>query len=91
MRVPRKPARDYATTSQNVCTATATTVGGLYLATHSITATIIGTTVASLLAGWALWLDRQDRRTSSSREEPTGQVRPDSQAVDASSHRICQR
>lgn len=48
-----------------MCTATVTTVGGLYLTTHSITATIIGTTAASLVTAWAPWLGRRDHKPSS--------------------------
>jgi hypothetical protein len=37
------------------------TVGGLYLATHSIVVTITGTAAASLFGCWTLWLARRGR------------------------------
>jgi hypothetical protein len=32
------------------------TVGGVYLATHSVTVTIVGTVASTLLIAWRLWL-----------------------------------
>jgi hypothetical protein len=48
-------------TSQDPFCTIVTTVGGLYLTTHSTVATIIGTVAATLITGWALWLDRGER------------------------------
>lgn len=67
MQGSRTPANEHGTTLRDACTATVTTVGGLFLSTHSTIATIIGTTAVSLVAGWALWLDRDTEGT-----RPTG-------------------
>ena len=37
----------------------AVTVGGLYLATHSVVVTLIGTAAVTLLIGWTAWLPRR--------------------------------
>jgi hypothetical protein len=48
-------------------TATAA-VGGLYLATHSVTVTAIGTCAATAVTAWATWLNRRHDQTATSTE-----------------------
>jgi hypothetical protein len=43
--------------------AATATVGGLYLATHSVTVTAIGTCAATAVTAWATWLIRRDDQT----------------------------
>jgi hypothetical protein len=40
--------------AQQICNATTVTVGGLYLATHYVAVTALGTVAA--LCGWSMWL-----------------------------------
>jgi hypothetical protein len=41
---------------------TATTaVAGLYLTTHSVAITAIGTSAAGVITAWVIWLDRRTR------------------------------
>lgn len=42
--------------TQNIFNTTAATTSGLFLVTHSVTVTLIGTVAASLLTGWTMWL-----------------------------------
>jgi hypothetical protein len=44
------------TSTQQVINATAVTVGGIYLTTHSVSVTIVGAAASTLLNVWALWL-----------------------------------
>ena len=47
------------TTPQNIFNTATITVGGLYLATHSVAVTLIGAGAASLLTCWTLWLSHK--------------------------------
>ena len=47
----------------------AVTIGGLYLATHSVAVTPVGTLAATVLTCWALWLSR-DQDQALNRGEP---------------------
>lgn len=47
--------------AQSAFQAVAVAVSGLYLATHSVAATAIGTTAATAVASWGAWLLRQRR------------------------------
>lgn len=47
---------------QKVFNTATVTVSGLYLATHSVLVTFIGTFAASLLSGWTTWLSLSHRR-----------------------------
>ena len=49
------------TAAQQINTATVT-AGGLYLATHSVAVTAIGTIAWAMMAGWSMWLDRHQKR-----------------------------
>jgi hypothetical protein len=39
------------------------TVVGLYLATHSVILTIVGTTASALITFWSLWLPQRSRQS----------------------------
>jgi hypothetical protein len=54
--------------------ATAATAGGLYLTTHSIPVTAIGTGAASLLACWTLWLAHLQARSAAASQERGNQT-----------------
>jgi hypothetical protein len=41
----------------------AVAVSGLYIATHSVAVTMIGTTAATAMTGWAVWLLGQHRES----------------------------
>jgi hypothetical protein len=53
----RQPERRSGAAQQAV-NSTAVTVGGIYLATHSVIVTVVGTAASTLLTAWALWLAR---------------------------------
>jgi hypothetical protein len=42
--------------------AATVTVGGLYLATHSVTVTAVGTRASTLVTCWSMWMDRRQWR-----------------------------
>jgi hypothetical protein len=46
------------------------TIAGLYLATHSVTVTLIGTLAATALTGWVMWLPRDQNRILDHGEPP---------------------
>jgi hypothetical protein len=48
--------RDLATAQKLFNTATIT-VGGLYLTSHSVAVTLIGTTAGMGVTGWSMWLE----------------------------------
>jgi hypothetical protein len=50
------------TANQKVFNTVTVTVGGLYLATHSVLVTLIGTAAAGLLTGWTTWLSHRRNR-----------------------------
>lgn len=63
--------RDIGTAQRTFNTVTVT-VGSLYLASRSVTVTLIGTAAASLLTCWALWLARREHTTNDrERQLPT--------------------
>lgn len=65
--MPSAPFPERGTrTAQRAFNTTTVTVGGLYLATHSVVVTITGTAAASLLTCWTLWLARRDRAANES-------------------------
>jgi hypothetical protein len=68
--MPRRqhPERNLRAAEHVFNTATAA-VGGLYLATHSIIATIAGTAAATALGGWHLWLSHRREHTQADRKE----------------------
>ena len=76
MPTTRRSARDLVAARTLFSTATAT-VGGLYLATHSVAVTVIGTTASTALTCWAMWLPYKRNRALASRE----QAIPDTEAV----------
>jgi hypothetical protein len=47
--------------AQRAFQTVAVAVSGLYIATHSVAVTMIGTTAATAIAGWASWLLGQRR------------------------------
>jgi hypothetical protein len=55
MQVIRRPQQDLSSARATFNSA-ALTVGSLYLATHSVTATLIGAAASTLLACWAMQL-----------------------------------
>lgn len=67
MRTERRPGLDVRAATRVFQTATAT-VGGLYLATHSLMVTAIGTCAATALTTWATWLNRPDDPTGTATE-----------------------
>jgi hypothetical protein len=52
-------------TAGKVCHMTTATVAGLYLATHSVTVTVIGTCSATALTAWAAWLSESSSQSDS--------------------------
>lgn len=62
MRQNQQPGPTLAA-AQSAFQAVAVAVSGLYLATHSVAVTAIGTTAATALASWAAWPLRQHRHT----------------------------
>jgi hypothetical protein len=42
--------------AQQICNATTVTVSGLYLATHYVAVTALGTVATAALCGWSMWL-----------------------------------
>jgi membrane protein implicated in regulation of membrane protease activity len=63
----RQSELDLTVTQRGFKTMTVT-IAGLYLATQSVTVTIVGTAAASVLTCWALWLAQQRRRTEASQK-----------------------
>lgn len=43
--------------AQRIFNTATVTVGGLYLATHSVTVTAIGTAASTIVECWAIWLN----------------------------------
>jgi len=66
MRTVRRPGPDLTAATRMFQTATGT-VGSLYLATHSVTVTAIGTCAASAVTAWATWLIRRHSPDASGR------------------------
>jgi hypothetical protein len=56
--------------TQQAINSLAVTVGGIYLATHSVTVTVVGATASTLLTGWTLWLAEQRNQALASDEDP---------------------
>jgi hypothetical protein len=81
MQIAHRPQRDLAGARAIFSSATIT-VGGLYLSTHSIIVTVIGTLAATALACWAMWLPRGEDRTLTNTEESRAPVQ---QVANASS------
>lgn len=61
MRTVRRPSLDVRA-ARVFQTATAA-VGGLYLVTHSVAVTAIGTCAATAVTAWATWLNRRHDQT----------------------------
>ena len=77
MQTTRRSGVDLTTPQKTFNTATIT-VGGLYLATHSVAVTLIGTAAASLLTCWILWLSHKREAHLPNQERPeanTGETR----------------
>jgi hypothetical protein len=55
--------QDFSTAQRTFNTVTST-VGGLYLATHSVIVTLAGAAAGSLLTCWALWLAHRREEVS---------------------------
>jgi hypothetical protein len=53
------------TTARTIFNTATVTVGGLYLATNSVTVTVIGTVAAAVVTGWAIWLAHSRKRPTS--------------------------
>lgn len=68
MQTVRLPGLDITAATRMFQTATAT-VGGLYLATHSVTVTAIGTCAATAVTAWATWLNRRHNHTGTPTEQ----------------------
>ena len=49
---------------QRIFNIATVTVGGLYLATHSVTVTTIGTAASTIVTCWSIWLERHQRAES---------------------------
>jgi Flp pilus assembly protein TadB len=63
-----------STGAQQAINSMAVTVGGIYLATHSVTVTVVGTTAATLLTAWTLWLRQRQNLglTDTDTRNPSG-------------------
>jgi hypothetical protein len=46
------------------------TVGGLYLTTHSVAVTLIGTAAGAAVTGWTTWLENNQTRTMAGSGKP---------------------
>ena len=67
----RQPEADPTLAQKGFNTVTLA-VGGLYLATHSVIVTLIGTAAAGLLACWALWVTNHGKRARADIEGQPG-------------------
>jgi hypothetical protein len=63
-RMQRIPGLEQHAAAARLISAMTVAVGSLYLGTHSVLVTLIGTGAASLLACWTLWLDNTGSRRS---------------------------
>jgi hypothetical protein len=70
MMMTRSPRSDVATTKATFASASVT-VGSLYLATHSVAVTLIGTTAATGLTSLVIWLSHTCKRASGETEHPS--------------------
>lgn len=68
----RRPAHDL-TAAKAACNTVTVTVGGLYLATHSVMATLVGTTASTVLTCWAMWSPYSRKQTLADREQSAAQ------------------
>lgn len=86
MQVIRRPQRDLPAARAMFNTATVT-VGSLYLATHSVTVTLIGAAASTVLTCWAMWLPSVPKRALDGADRPsesgTGDARDLDQADEA--------
>ena len=80
MQMAHRPQRDLSAARAFFSSATIT-VGGLYLTTHSIAVTLIGTTAATALACWALWLPHGQDRALIDTEAPATPVQQVADAI----------
>jgi hypothetical protein len=53
------------------------TVAGLYLATHSVTVTLIGTIASTALTCWAMWLPYKPKRALDGADQLPEQAPPE--------------
>jgi hypothetical protein len=61
----RQPHQDL-TIARTIFNTATVTVGGLYLATNSVTVTVIGTAAAAVVTGWTIWLAHSRKRPNAS-------------------------
>jgi len=54
---------------QRIFNTATVTVGGLYLTTHSVTVTAIGTAAATIVECWSIWLNQGRLDTTSDSTE----------------------
>src|SRR5262245_37256693 len=67
MPTTRRPARDL-NAARTIFNTAPVSVGGLYLTTHSVAVTLIGTAAATALTGWTLWLPYKRNRALGNRD-----------------------
>jgi hypothetical protein len=71
MKQARRPEPSL-TTAQRTFHTVVVAVGGLYIATHSVVVTAIGTIAATALACWAPWLVQHRLRSVAATGQPIG-------------------
>ena len=67
--------RSNAATAKATFTSASVTVGSLYLATHSVVVTLIGTTAATSLTSLVIWLSHTHKRDTGETEHSSAQNR----------------
>jgi hypothetical protein len=80
MQTAHRPQRDLAAV-RSIFSSASITVGSLYLTTHSIAVTLVGTTAATALACWTLRLLRGQDHSSNEIEAPAKPVQPIADAI----------
>jgi hypothetical protein len=80
MQTAHHPQRDLAA-ARSIFSSASITVGGLYLTTHSIAVTLVGTTAATALTYWTLRLLYGQDHSSNDTEAPAESVQPVADAI----------
>jgi hypothetical protein len=73
MQTTHRSSRDLGAAKATFNAATVS-IGGLYLATQSVAATLIGTAASTALTCWVMWLAHNRNRVLTSSRQPAAQV-----------------
>ena len=79
MQQAQTSARD-ATAVQRLFNTATVTVGGLYLATHSVPVTAIGGAASTVMTCWSIWMDHRKQQSPSQSETLISAGSPSSRA-----------